>query len=112
MPDEDEGFGEDAGREQATSVASLAERIARVEEAIKGLAGGAHHAAAEHTAERLDRPAAITAEVRKELERARKQEKEQGEQDQLREKVANLEKLTEKTPDPPQRRVEQLMGWH
>jgi cell division septation protein DedD len=100
------------------TVAELAERQERTEtrldqvlEAVRGIAGTAHAGAQDATEARLDAPGSIAAQVQAELDlrdRRAKAEDTAATVGSLKETVA---KLTEKTPEPPIRRVERFMGW-
>lgn len=99
---------------------ALEDRVEHLEEGqnkilakLDDLLGGVHDKAAEHTEERLGRPATIEEQVKAELERrdaeaaAKKaKEEEKSEQQSLREMLA---KLTEAKPVQPQPRRQRLM---
>jgi hypothetical protein len=92
--------------------------LTRIEEAISRLGGGVeptHATAQAQTERRLDRPSSIQAEVKAELERARRDqeaeaaaEAEKAERQQLRDDVAALREVP---PAPPVRRATLLLGW-
>jgi hypothetical protein len=96
----------------AAEVDSRLDRVEAAIEAIKNMLTGAHKDATATTQQRLDAPGSIADEVQRELARrdeAARKEEEQRELGTLKETVRGL---TEKTPAPPPRRVERIMGWH
>jgi heme oxygenase len=86
--------------------------ITRLGELVRGTgpAAGAHATAAEVTNARLE-PQTVEEQVAAALEAKDRQAKEAA----LHEDVASLKEATaalaEKPPEPPQRRVEKVMGW-
>jgi hypothetical protein len=94
-------------------------RLSRLESAvdtIKNILTGAHKDATATTDARLSEPTSIADEVQRELARA---EKERRDNETAAEREARLKgvedtvvKLTEKTPQPPPRKIERIMGWH
>lgn len=108
--------------ESAPSTAELASRVDQLDsklDRIIDLFGAkkdeAHGAAEQHTEERLDRPSNMAEEIRRQLAEARSADEAaaagQADQDWRKNVSETLAGLTEKQPEPPQRRVEKLMGW-
>jgi len=96
-------------------ITSLDSKIEMILSKLGGARDQAHEHAAEHTAERLDRPSSIADEIRQQLaaQRAQDESDAAGKADQeLRQGVdTTLAGLSEKIPEPPQRRIEKVMGW-
>jgi hypothetical protein len=94
--------------ELATKVDALASAI----DTIKSVLTGAHKDATATTRERLDAPGDIDAEVRRELDRRDARDKEAERDALLGKHDEAIAKLTEQTPQPPRRRIEERMGYH
>src|SRR5215472_91191 len=94
---------------------SLDSKIDTILDKLGGARDSAHEHAAEHTAERLDRPTSIADEIRQQLaaQRAKDETDAAGKADQEWKQGVNdtLAGLQEKIPEPPQRRIEKVMGW-
>jgi hypothetical protein len=103
----------------APEASRLEERIERIEDAVgsilerlKGGSGEAHKDAAEVTRERLGASSTVADEVEAELARRDAAAKQAERDERLGKLGETVAKLTEKTPQPPPRRVERVMGWH
>ena len=117
MPDQ-----EDETTETGPTVAEVAERQDRLESKVDmildklgGARDTAHEHAQQHTEERLDRPTSIADEIRQQLaaQRAKDEADAAGRDtaDRLGRMEVSVAELTEKVPEPPQRRIEKIMGW-
>jgi hypothetical protein len=98
--------------EHIASVQKLDERVGRIETAVTTLIAKLHGGSQQAVESRLDENSSVAEQVQAEL--ARRDEKAKAEQHaaelgQLKESVA---KLSEKPPETPPRRIEQIMGWH
>jgi hypothetical protein len=101
--------------ELAARVDSLDSKLDRIIDLFGAKKDQAHDAAQQHTEERLDRPTSVAEEIRAQLaaQRASDEAAAAGRADADWRKDVNdkLAGLTEQQPEPPQRRVEKLMGW-
>jgi outer membrane murein-binding lipoprotein Lpp len=105
MADEPESEG------QAPSAAELDSKVDGLTEKVDALISSLHGGAQRGTQARLDAPGNIAQQVQEELDRRDRRAKAEdvaGQVGTLKETVA---KLTEKTPEPPARRIERIMGW-
>jgi hypothetical protein len=93
------------------SVAKLDERVGRIEAAVNTLIDKLHGRSQSAVETKLDEDSTVAAEVQRELARRDEQTKEQERIAKLGELESTVAKLTEKTPTPPPRRVERIMGW-
>jgi hypothetical protein len=80
--------------------------LERILASVSGSAPAAPPAAQEATAARLGGPVDVREEVRQELARAEADRAREAEHESLRQTVA---RLSERTPEPPQRKVERVM---
>jgi hypothetical protein len=106
----------------APSTAELSGRIDGIEskldlliDKLGGKKDEAHDAAEQHTQDRLDRPSSIAEEIRAQLAAAKATEaadaEKRGQADRLAAVEAAVTGMTEHAPEPPQRRIEKMMGW-
>ena len=96
-------------------ITSLDSKIEMILSKLGGARDSAQEHAQEHTEQRLERPSSIADEIRQQLaaQRAKDESDAAGRADQeWRQGVdTTLAGLAEKIPEPPQRRVEKVMGW-
>ena len=102
---------------ETTEPAETDQRLTRLEQAVDKILGivssnsAAHSQAEAVTQERLDAPGSVAEEVERELARrddAAKAAQREEEFGSIKEPVAQL---TEKRPESPVRKVEDIMGW-
>ena len=102
---------------EAPEPAETDQRLTRLEQAVDKILGivssksAAHGQAEAVTQERLDAPGSVAEEVERELARrddAAKAAQREEEFGSIKDTVA---KLTEKRPESPVRKVEDIMGW-
>ena len=80
--------------------------LERILASVSGTAPAAPQAAQDATAARLGGPVDVKEEVRQELARAQADQAREQEHESLKETVA---RLSERTPEPPQRKIEKVM---
>jgi hypothetical protein len=86
--------------------------VARIEQAVSEALGGVHKDSAEVVEARLDADSSVAAEVQRELARRDEATRKAEEADRLGKVEETIAGLTEKTPLPPVRKIEHIMGWH
>jgi uncharacterized protein YceH (UPF0502 family) len=105
-----------AAADASSRIDGLERKVDAIIDRLGQLVGGAHKDATATTQARLDEPGSVAEEVRRELARAKQEEIANESEAERKARLEALEdkvvKLTEKTPEPPPRRVEKIMGWH
>jgi hypothetical protein len=103
-------MADDEEAERITSLNTLAEKVERIEQALaKVLGGGQKETPAAGAPEP---PGGIAEEVQRELSRRDDAAKQAEKYALLGKHDEVIKQLTEKTPEPPPRRVERIMGWN
>jgi hypothetical protein len=101
--------------ELAGRIDGINAKLDAVIDKLGGKEGQARDAAGQHTEERLDRPTTIADEIRQQLEHQRAADAEtaekRGQADRLAAIEAKVTGMTEQTPQPPERKIEKLLGW-
>lgn len=114
----------DDDAEDTPAETTESKRLARLEGAVdeikdavrqliagRGPASGTHAAAEEHTEARLDRPTTVEEQVAAALAAKEKADRDAQLHGDVESVKAQLAGLAETPPQPPQRRVERVMGW-
>jgi hypothetical protein len=104
------------------STAELSGRIDGIEskldlliDKLGGKKDEAHNAAQQHTQDRLERPSNVAEEFRRQYAEQKAAEaadaEKRGQADRLAAVEAAVTGMIEHAPEPPQRRIEKMMGW-
>lgn len=114
QPDETEGSAP-SNAELASRVDGLDSKLDRLIDMFGAKRDEAHGVAQQHTEERLDRPSTVAEEIRAQFAALRASDEAaaaaNADADWRKGVTETLAGLTEQQPEPPQRRVEKLMGW-
>jgi hypothetical protein len=101
--------------ELATRIDGLESKLDLVISRLGGAKDQAHAAAEQHTEDRLDRPSTIAEEIRQQLDAQRAADADAAERRTSGERLAALEdrikNMAEQTPQPPERKIEKILGW-
>lgn len=92
--------------------AKLEERVGRIENAVESILTALHGGSQKAVETKLDAPGSVAEEVQRELARRDQKAAEDRKDLDLKSLKETVAKLTEKKPESPPRKVEQLMGWH
>jgi DNA-binding transcriptional MerR regulator len=101
----------DTGSERLDKIEATQDRQGTVLDKILTILSGTHKESQQAVEGRLDAPGSVAEEVQRELERRDKASREAERDALLGKHDETLKGLTEKTPEPPVRKIESLMGW-
>lgn len=105
----DEPETTEAGPEDTPSVSALDEKVDRLATAVESILDKLHGGSQQVVERRLDAPGSVAEQVREELARRDREAKLDSTSARVETVAETVAKLTEKTPEAPQRRVERYM---
>lgn len=100
--------------ELETRVSGVESKLDLILDKLGGAKDQAHAAAEAHTEERLDRPTSIAEQVRAQLAKERAEAAADADKRGTADRLAAVEakiNMAEQVPEPPQRRIEKILGW-